>query len=338
MLETPKLAAVLPVERETERARVEPTDDAAQIPFVPARSIRARGDAAAPRKKPVRLVHMGAVSLLLGDRLPMADADIAALLVEQGVVPAPLDLPALARLYRAGGHEVPFQIIRCGGMAIAVDKGTGPLATQIGSTAIRMALYWGLASVRAVAERASAMTSSAVSEETAHRLLAAMPRVRWLDDERRRWFTVTGEAGRLEQAIRKIFAVAPAVPLDELRAALARALPGAHEAPRRIFSRCLVELGFGAIDADGAQGEVVRRADGAEPHDPTALTPQEARMVELLAEAGGRQNATLLRQRGLAARIPKTTINQMLRQSPLFAPVEPSDIRLVGRAAEKTAT
>jgi len=331
MLERPKLAAArLPAPLKTERdpeilhATEEAAGSTLEIPVVAKRRARAR-DGAAGSRKPVRLVHMGAVSMLLSDRLPLGEADIASLLVGEGLVPAPLDLPALARLYRAGGDEVPFQIVRCGGMTIAVRPGAGPLASQIGSVALRMALYWGLASVPAVAQRASAMTSAAIGEETTCRLLAAMPRVRWLDDERRHWFSVAGEAGRMEAALRKIFAVAPEVPLDELRAALARALPGAYEAPRRIFARCLVELGHCAIDA----GEIARRD---EPDRSSALSSQEALLVELLRQAGGQENAAALRQRALAARVPKTTVNQMLRQSPLFVPVEPAAIRLIGRA------
>jgi hypothetical protein len=193
-----------------------------------------------------------------------------------------------------------------------------------------MVRYRGLASVRGVADRASALVSSPVTEAVAGRLLAAMPRVRWLDgDQRRRWFSLAGDTGRFEIALRKIFAVARAVPFDELGIALGRALAGAYEAPRQAIERCLVDMGRCQIGGDG----VVRRV---EPDTATALTPQETTLVDLIDAAGGTLDAPALRRGARAGGVAKTTVNQLLRLSPLFvpvasgAPVAASAFRLVG--------
>jgi len=298
--------------------------DAGWLRPAPPRPRSARARAAAPAR---RLVSVGALGPFLTERLPIGEAAAAASLVAAGLLPAPLSLAEMARLFRAAGAPVPFDIARTAGAAIAVPRGARGLMTQIGSVAVRMVAYWGLASVRGVAERISALVGSTTSERVVGRVLAAMPRVRWLDGEERSWFSLDGDTGRFEVALRKIFAVAGAVPLDELRQALSRALPGAYEAPWRAFERCLVVTGGCNVD-DG----VVRRATPATAAAAQgALSPQEAALVDLIRGAGGVIDAALLRRRAPTTGVPKTTVNQLLRLSPLFVPIAAASFRLVGR-------
>src|SRR5262249_8728182 len=150
-----------------------------------------------------------------------------------------------------------FRAVRCGGLVIAVAPAGAAAAAVITAESLRMVQRWGMASVEAVAERASALGSAPVPPEHAARLLAALPPIRWLDGEAREWFSFAGYVSGLELAVRKVFTVTARVALGELKAALAKSLPGLEEAPPEALASHLTGQAGCTMD-----GELVRHAGG----------------------------------------------------------------------------
>jgi hypothetical protein len=229
-------------------------------------------------------------------------------------------------------RRLAVRVVRCGGMEIAVPSGEHAAATLIATTAVRLVRDWGLCSVPAVVDRARALGRIPVADDAARSVLATLPRTLWLDDDRH-WFTFADPLGRLETALDKIFALLSEIRFDELRAALGRALIGAQEAPAAALALYLVELGRCAI-GHAAPDKLVRRVpafinDGeAAPAQP--LTRPEAAVAQLLAQAGGELDARTLRRRARIAGVPRTTVNQLMKASPVLALVSPSRVRLIG--------
>jgi hypothetical protein len=214
-----------------------------------------------------------------------------------------------------------------------------------------------------VVDRARALALMPLSDQAAWDVVAALPRTRWLDREQN-WFSFTESLGRLEAALDKIFAVIerdpavgeaiPAIRFDELRAALGRSLIGARQAPAPVLRRCLVELASCTIAPatgrrvpDKLSSSPVSRAhaigrahpiinDGSDLATP-ALTHPEAVVVQLLAQAGGELDARTLRLRARDAGVARTTVNELIKSSPVLTPVAPrglppaaQHVRLIG--------
>jgi hypothetical protein len=238
-------------------------------------------------------------------RLPVSAQRLEELLRGEGLARPPRNLAQLARLCRVQAGRVPFRVVRCGGMEIAVARAEHAVATS----ALRLVRHWGLVSVQAVMDRARALTTEPVTAPTAFAVLDALLRTRWLGADRR-WFSFLDPHGQLETSLGKIFSIAPRVRLDELRAALAKGLPGAQHAPTEALGRYLVDLGRCTID-----GVFVRRAPAAGTSRPTR---QEAAVVKLLEAAGRELEIGVLRRRARAVGLPRTTVNQLVRLSPLF--------------------
>lgn len=180
-------------------------------------------------------------------------------------------------------------------------------------------------------------------------MLVALPRMHWLDREQH-WFAFADANGRFEAALDKIFAIVDRIRFDELRAALGHSLIGARQAPAAVLRRYLVELGgctiappAGRSAPDKLSASLVERPrqndrlDGLRPS--LALTHPEATVVDLLAQAGGELDARMLRQHARAAGVARTTVNELIKASPLLAPVATAPplpprlqrVRLIGR-------
>src|SRR5262249_13929560 len=139
------------------------------------------------------------------------------------------------------------------------------------------------------------------------------------------WFSFAGYASGLELAVRKVFTVTARVALGELKAALAKSLPGLEEAPPAALASHLTGQAGCTMD-----GELVRHAGGLRPRP--AVTPPEAALVRILDAAGGELDVEELRARGRAAALPKTTVRRVLELSPLFLDGPPGRVRLIGSA------
>jgi hypothetical protein len=260
--------------------------------------------------------------------------------VPLSAVPYPVEIPS-----RSADRAV--RIVRCGGMTIAVPLAEHAVATLVATTAVRLVHDWGLVSLPAVVDRARALAPMPLSDQTAWDVVAALPRTCWLDREQS-WFSFTESLGRLGAVLDKIFAVidrdpavadtTPAIRFDELRAALGRSLIGARQAPAPVLRRCLVELTSCTIAPvtgrrvpDKLSSSLVSRAqpinrahpitdDGSGLGTP-ALTHPEAVVVQLLVQAGGELDARTLRLRARDAGVARTTVNELLKSSPVLTPV-----------------
>jgi hypothetical protein len=262
------------------------------------------------------------MTALLADRLPLNERELGNLLVSDGLTLAPPPLHDLERFFRAWGRRVPFRIVRCGGMQIAVAPERHREAAAVGAAAIRMVQHWGLVGIDEVAARAETQTSKVISTETARRVVRALPRTCWLDGSDRRWFSLLGARSGALTAIGKVFAVADEVPLGELRAALVKALPAIAEVPVEAFARYVVEVARCTVAGDRAR--LARPA--------AVLTRPETTLLELLRAAGGSLDLATLRRRADAASLPDTTLGRLLRLSPLVLPIGRNCVRIVGGA------
>ena len=235
-------------------------------------------------------------------------------------------------------------------MTVAVPLAEHAVARLVATTAVRLVHDWGLVSVPAVLDRARALATVPLTDQTAWHVVAALPRTRWLDREQS-WFSFTESLGRLDAALDKIFAVIdrdrpvcetlPAIRFDELRAALGRSLIGAREAPAPVLRRCLVELtsctilpATGHRAPDKLSSSLVSRAHPfIDEHSDRVppLTHPEAVVVHLLAEAGGELDPKTLRLRARDAGVARTTVNELIKWSPLLAPVVSPPLALTVR-------
>lgn len=286
-----------------------------------------------PRRRPaapLELERLAELTQVLAEALPLHERDLAVLLLRRGLASPPITFSRLARLYRSSGQKIPFGIVRCAGVPVGVSITSYGAATHIVAAAQHMTQHWGLAAVEAVAARAQSLAGRPVTEALARRVLEALPGVYWLDGAAHGWLTFLGAgaspgaatpaSGGMVAAVHKVFTVAAAVRLDELRAALAKALPGVDEAPTRVLERYLADAAGCAID-DAA---VVRGPAGGE------LTHGERTLVDLLRAAGGEAGVDGLRRDARAAAVPRTTVNRLLELSPLFLPAGNGRARLVG--------
>ncbi|HEY3778083.1 MAG TPA: sigma factor-like helix-turn-helix DNA-binding protein [Rhizomicrobium sp.] len=73
---------------------------------------------------------------------------------------------------------------------------------------------------------------------------------RWLDDDRQWLLAVSCSRNRLSNLVAKVFAVAPSLPLSELRRAVARSRRLEAVPPTGIIANFVVATGLGRVDAD----------------------------------------------------------------------------------------
>jgi hypothetical protein len=269
-----------------------------------------------------------------------------------GTAPACLAIePSTVRLSAVSSVEPSpaVRIVRCGGMSIAVPRAEHAVATRVATTAVRLVHDWGLVNVAAVLDRARALGPAPLTDNAAWDVLVALPRTHWLDREQH-WFAFTDASGRFEAVLDKIFVIVERIRFDELRAALGRALIGARQAPAAVLRRCLVELGgctivppTGRSAPDKLSASLVERARPDDPlvgpRQPRALTHPEATVVDVLAQAGGEVDARTLRLQARTAGVARTTVNELIKSSPLLAPIATAQVvparlqrvRLIGR-------
>ena len=206
-------------------------------------------------------------------------------------------------------------------MEIAVHSSDHAMATGLVTAAVRMTRFWGMASAPAVIDRTRAQLREPFTDRTALDVLAALPRARWLDDDRQ-WFTFADPNGRLEVSLDKIFSLATRVKVDELSAALAKGLPGVRHAPAHATRNYLIEIGRCEIS-----GPFVRRPFASGGHPPSR---QEAALIRLIEGAGGELDLETVRRRSRTAALPRTTVSQLIKLSPLFLLTPHQRVRLIG--------
>jgi hypothetical protein len=282
---------------------------------------RQRAAAPAPDKRTLRASNAEELTARLSAHLPMAVADLGTWLFRQGEVAAPLTPAELTGFFQRLDAPVPFQIVRSGGMEIAVpSSGRGVMGTAA-AVAIRLASIWGVLTAEMVADRVAILCEAPLTVTMVKRLLVAMPRLRWLDD-RQDWFAFTGDTSPLGEAVRKIFEVTDRVDQDVLMRALAKGASGRPAVPASVLCRYLFEIAGCEFDGPHIRSRAaVSRG---------ALTGAEATLVDLLRERGHQTDLSVLRQSCEARQVSWSAASRLIRTSPLFVRLPKNQVSLLG--------
>ncbi len=190
---------------------------------------------------PVDLGRLDDIARLLARLLPISGAELGRVLVDEGVASAPVALAHLIAVYRGLDRPIPFRMVMCGGMEIAVAADNHGFAATVTSTAVRLVSHWGLSTVDSLINRVAVLRSAPANRAFACRLLVALPRLRWLDDAME-WFSFLGDRSRLARAIAKMFAVARRVSIRDLRRALEKGRARGPELPTPVLERYLEDI------------------------------------------------------------------------------------------------
>lgn len=267
---------------------------------------------------------LGKLATSFLERLPLGLDQMRAVLASDGCAADCRELRDVLDYYRARAARAPFQIVRFGGMEIAVAPAQARLAAHVAAAAVRMVEHWGIVNRRALTERAEVIATASVPELFVEKIVTALPATVWLDGPAREWFSFKGKQrdSGLGQALDKIIALDRAIFVPELREALAKAVAAVNDLPLAAFERYLVEVGGCVIDG----GRVSRPG----PLATTAMSKPEAALVGILGVAGGRLDPSSLRRRAAEAGLSAATLTRLLRFSPLVARTQSDEIRLVG--------
>ena len=222
----------------------------------------------------------------------------------------------------------PLRSITCGGRQLALARAPRDLAATVVATAVHMVSHWGLSTVESVIERVSVLRSAPADETVVRRLLAALPRLRWLDAARN-WFSCLGDASRLARGVAQVFTVARRVPFRELRRALAKGQPRAPDVPKPVLQQYLRQIAGCQIE-----GALVV---GTATVTPARLADDEAVLVELLASAPSDLQVRALGAAAAAHAIPPARVDRLVRRSPLFVRTRRHHVRLIGHGNDGAA-
>jgi len=260
------------------------------------------------------------VSAVIRGLLPLSPSELGAALVAAGVVAAALRFDDVVQAYKERDVPVPFRLVRRGGATVLVAPESISSTEALLSNAAHLVFNWGACTVNALVGRLQALTTLPLGIQAAARILRTIPRFRWLD-EASGWFSFTGVNNRLGVAVRKIFAVAERVSLDDLSVALGKQIGLVASIPVRAIEAYLRDV----VGCDIDDGWVRPRA----PLAPAALGPSERALVEVLRQSGGHIATSTLRERTVRSGLTTTTLRHLLRTSPLLIEVAGS-LRLIG--------
>jgi hypothetical protein len=294
-----------------------------------ARSLEPGGNASPPPP----ICDLFPVIARIVELLPLPEGEMGEVFAGARPASAPRSLDELAGLCRSHGGRVPFRVVRRGGVVLAVAPDGVRTFDIVTAAAVRMVQHRGFASVPSLASRAETLSSTSLSVTMVRRVLAASPRIRWLDDAAQMgWFSFVGNGSRAETALRKIFAISAGVAMADLQSALGKCLPELMEAPQAVLRRYL--LGIGGCDVEGG---VVSRAS-EESMGAAILSPAEAKLVRILAANGGGIAAAALRKHAAKSVLSDATLTQLLRFSPLVFRTRDDHLRLIGDLARLTVS
>jgi len=267
------------------------------------------------------------LSAFIRERLPLRAADLAQALATSDVVLASPTLDDIVRAYRERHLPVPFRVFRRGGAVVLVDPESISSAETLLTSAAHIVFQRGLSTLRAVVERLGALTTAPIEMKAASRILAAIPRLRWLD-ERAGWFSFADYSTRLAVAVRKVFAATKRVMLRELKRALAKQVELLATVPARTMEAYLVQI-VGCEIVDGCVRS--RRSLVTAP-----LGPSERAIVRALREKGGEGTMSALRARAARSGMTAATFRHLVATSPLVLE-QAGRLRLVGMSPARNA-
>jgi hypothetical protein len=267
-----------------------------------------------------RLMDLAA---LVRGRLPLRPEELADLLISSGLSAERLAIDDVVRLFRDWQLPVPFRTVRRGGATVLVPPASLASAEALVTTASHLVFHWGLCTLSSVVKRIRSLALADLGAGAAARVLASIPRFRWLD-ERSGWFSFVGYSSRVRVAIRKIFSVASRVSLADLSLVLAKRVRALATAPRAAVETYLSEIAGCEIEGDW----VKPRASLV----PAPLAGTERTIVEVFRRSGGRLSREALRRDAVASGVNLAAVRHFIRTSPLVI-ARARELHLVGFAS-----
>jgi len=262
-------------------------------------------------------------AVLVRSRLPLRPDELAQLVRDAGLATERFAVDDVARLFRDWALPVPFRTVRRGGATVLVPPASLASAEALVTTASHLVFHWGLCTLNSVVGRIRSLALADLGAGAAARVLASIPRFRWLD-ERSGWFSFTGTSSRVRLAIRKVFSVASRVPLRDLSVALGKRVRELATAPRAALEAYLSEIAGCEVEGDWvkARPSLV----------PAPLGGTERAIVEVFQRSGGRLTRATLRREALASGVKLPAVRHFLRTSPLVI-ARARELRLLGFAS-----
>jgi len=261
----------------------------------------------------------------LASRLPGPAADLEQALAESGLTKVGLGLENVRRATQLLARPLPFELVGIDGRQLAVDPAEADLPAAVVELAKKEVYYHGLATVDRIRDglgksRPDRAASAAVVLQT----LQLMDGFSWLDD-RRNWFRLSGRSKHgLPRAIEKILSVAPAVTVDQLRAAVGRNRRMWRVAPPdEVIGEFCRQMPGLRVEGDRITAENTRPWR-------SVLTGVEKQLVEILLRHGPLMERGQLEELCVAAGMNRFSFHAFVACSPIIAQYGHSIYGLLG--------
>ena len=217
-----------------------------------------------------------------------------------------------------------FELEQTPNGTFVVSATTKGISDRIAAEARRVTEHWGCGRVDDIFLLAKDSLGVEISPEAVRAVLASVPGLSWLDDEKTWFWVATVRRSRLLNNIDKILAVAPQINVSELRTAVRRHHRMDNFAPPR---RILLALCNELEDCD-VEGE--RIADTRGRTVEAYLSDTERLLRRLILDHGPALHVRRLDQLAMARGINRATFQMTLFNSPVFRRLANGVYGLVG--------
>ena len=262
---------------------------------------------------------LGEIAEAIRKALPFRADELGRVVEGAGLVAPGLKVEHVVRAFHDGKARAPFRLVRRGGVTILVSSTSVTAAETVLSEANLLILHWGLCTVGTVVDRLRSLKRGRGGSDATVRILAAVPRVIWLDDARQ-WFSMAGLNSRLLMAIGKVFAVVSSIPLAQLKDGLSKRAHAIVTAPAGVLEAYLSKVAGCIVERGWVRPTPV--------FVPAALDRHEGTLIALLTRHGGSLAWAPLRRLAKAAGVGLGAVHNIVRTSPLLS-ADPSRVRLL---------
>lgn len=259
------------------------------------------------------------------DTAPASVEDAGQLLSDKALVGRPFAIESLLSAARLFGREAGFGLDREYGVIFRDGSALSP--RLVTSEARRLTTHWGAATVDALAAGLADRGDCDVDAALLRVLLATVPELRWLDDDKE-WFWVKGtNRNRLLNQVEKIMSVAGSIEIGELRAGVGRFhRMGGFRPPREVLARLCEQSGLYFRD-----GDLITEGPSLRPWDKVLGQTVEGRIAEALFEHGPVMRRDDLERIVVAERgVNRSSFYVYLGYSPIIARYAPGVYGLRG--------
>ena len=289
-------------------AREENVRRASQAPLLPTNATTDPEPLSPSRRSAPLASRLDGLSATIRRRLPLRPEELGSLVRASGMAEIEPSVDEVARLFRDWEVPVPFRAVRRGGASILVAPSSLAAAEALLATASHLVFHWGLATLSTVVGGMRSSMGAKISLNAAARVLATLPRFRWLD-EAAGWFSFGGYNSRVRGSIRKVFSVTDRVLLSDLILAVGKRVKALSIATRPAIEAYLADVAGCEVSGDWVRPGV---SFVAEP-----LSGCERAIVEVLRLHGGIATREVLRREAVGAGVRPAAIRHFLRTSPL---------------------